>query len=62
MRILALDVGKSKSVACLSDRETGAVEFRTVRTRPPEIGEWLARTRPTATHKVALHDRPPAVG
>jgi transposase len=46
MKILALDVGKSKSVAYLSDRETGEVEFRTVRTRPSEIAALLAKVRP----------------
>ena len=46
MRILALDVGKSKSVAYLTDRETGEVEFRTIRTRPAEVEALVTELRP----------------
>ncbi len=46
MRILALDLGKTASVACGLDVETGEVEYETVATRPAAMEELLTRRRP----------------
>ena len=45
MEILALDVGKSKSVACAADTHTGQCGFTTVQTRPSVLGGLFARHR-----------------
>jgi len=45
MQILALDVGKSKSVAYAVDLKTGECGFTTVRTRPSALGRLFARHR-----------------
>ena len=36
-RILAIDLGKFKSVACLYDAETAQVVFQTLRTTPQTV-------------------------
>ena len=45
IQILALDVGKSKSVAYAVDLKTGECGFTTVRTRPSALGRLFARHR-----------------
>jgi transposase len=46
MRILALDLGKSKSVAYRLDTETGKGEFKTILTRPASLVRLAARWKP----------------
>lgn len=46
MRILALDLGKSKSVAYRLDTATGEVGFKTVLTRPATLTRLTAQWRP----------------
>jgi len=46
MKILALDLGKSKSVAYRLDTATGEVGFKTVLTRPATLVRLAARWRP----------------
>lgn len=46
MKILALDVGKSKSVAYRLDTQTGEVGFKTILTRPASLVRLAARWRP----------------
>jgi transposase len=46
MKILALDVGKYKTVGYKLDTTTGEVEFRTIRTRPADMERLLASWRP----------------
>lgn len=46
MRILALDLGKSKSVAYTVDTATGECGFKTVRTEPAVLGRLFAEGRP----------------
>jgi transposase len=46
MKILALDVGKSKSVAYRLDSETGEVGFKTILTRAESFVRLVARWRP----------------
>jgi transposase len=46
MRILAIDLGKVKSVACDYRSETGEHEFETVRTTPAILEDLLRRRRP----------------
>src|SRR5882757_6623712 len=41
--ILAIDLGRYKSVACAYARTTRAHAFRTIDTTPPEVGALLAR-------------------
>jgi len=45
MQILALDVGKSKSVAYAVDPDTGECGFTAVRTRPSALGRLFVRHR-----------------
>jgi hypothetical protein len=44
--ILALDLGKYKSVACAYDRSTGAARFTTIGTSRQELQKLLLRERP----------------
>ena len=44
--ILAIDLGKYKSVACLHDRDSGEFRFTTFDTSRAELGELLAKERP----------------
>lgn len=46
MRILAIDLGKGKSVACDYDRESGKHEFCTVSTTPQMFRELIEKRRP----------------
>ena len=46
MKILALDVGKSKSVAYQLDTETGEAGFKTILTRSESLVRLVARRRP----------------
>src|SRR5689334_6351081 len=46
--ILALDLGKYKSVACAYDPATGAAAFATLSTGRPELLRLLERHRPAA--------------
>ena len=46
MKILALDLGKDKSVGCVFVAETGEHSFSTIRTRPSELAQLLEQTRP----------------
>jgi transposase len=46
MKILALDLAKSKSVSLMMDTQTGEVEYETVRTVPAEVDALLERRRP----------------
>jgi len=57
MRILALDVGKSKSVAYQVNTRTGVCGFRTVLTRPAVLGRLFARSRP---HRLVMEVGPMA--
>src|SRR5688572_10998007 len=44
--ILAIDLGKYKSVACAYDRATAAAAFRTVPTSRAELGRLIPATGP----------------
>jgi len=44
--ILAIDLGKYKSVACIYRRDTAAAEFRTVATSRAEVERLIESTRP----------------
>ena len=50
MKILAMDLGKSKTTACVYDSEAAergeSPRYETVRTLPPEIAALMARTSP----------------
>lgn len=46
MKILALDLGKSKTVACILDTTTNAERFTTVKTVPFEMQDLVERFRP----------------
>ena len=46
MKILALDLAKSKSVALDMDTISGEVEYETIRTTPAEVEELLRKRRP----------------
>ena len=46
MKILALDLGKSKTVACSYEAETADHRFETIRTTPVEMDELLDREAP----------------
>ena len=46
MRIVAMDLGKSKSVICDYDSKSGKHTFRTIRTRPQEVHDLLVETEP----------------
>jgi transposase len=46
MRILAMDLGHEKSVCCFRDAETGEPAYRTVRTRPQNLHDWLSAMGP----------------
>ena len=44
--ILALDLGKFKSVACVYDAVSGTHQFRTLTTSPPEVHNLLVEIAP----------------
>ncbi|MCX5653583.1 MAG: IS110 family transposase [Planctomycetota bacterium] len=46
MRILALDVGKCKTVSCLLDTDTGEVAYETTPTSPCDLNQLFAARRP----------------
>ena len=46
MNILAMDLGKSKTVVCFYDSENGKHEFSKVRTRPEEIHDLIVDKSP----------------
>lgn len=46
MRILAMDLGKFKSVGCLIDRTTAEIEYHTVGMDPDRVRDLLSRLRP----------------
>ena len=46
MRILAMDLGKNKSVVCDYDSESGRHKFLTIRTRPQEVHDLLVEREP----------------
>ncbi len=46
MKILAIDLGKFKSVACVYESSTGEHFFTMVRTKPGDIHDLLTRHRP----------------
>jgi transposase len=46
MKIVALDLGKSKTVSYAVDTETGDAAFETIRTTPEDLGRWFRRHRP----------------
>lgn len=45
-RILAIDLGKYKSVACDFDSDSNGHEFRTLRTRPQEVHDLIVELEP----------------
>jgi len=47
MKIVALDLGKSKTVSYAVDPRTGEAAFETIRTTPEDLGRWLRRHRPS---------------
>lgn len=46
MRIVAMDLGKNKSVVCDYDSESGRHTFKTIRTRPQEVHDLLVEKEP----------------
>jgi transposase len=44
MKILALDLGKSKTVACIFDSESGEHRFTTIRTQRPDVLKLLSES------------------
>jgi hypothetical protein len=46
--ILAIDLGKYKSVACLHDPDSGEFRFTTFDTSRAELSQLLAKERPAA--------------
>ena len=46
MKILAMDLGKGKSVACQYEAATGEHTFETIRTSRQEIHDLLVSVRP----------------
>lgn len=46
MKILALDLGKFKSVACEADLQTLRDEYETIATKPEKVRELLVRRKP----------------
>ncbi len=46
MKILALDMGKSKSVACTYDKESATHSFQTLSTRPQAFHDLMVQTTP----------------
>ena len=46
MKILAMDVGKSKTVGYAVDTATGEAAFETVATTPTVIRRWMKERRP----------------
>ena len=46
MKILAMDLGKSKTVVCIYDQRSGKHSYQTVRTRPQHIHDLLAEQEP----------------
>lgn len=46
MTILAMDLGKSNTVVCFYDSETGEHKFQRIRTRPEYIEALVSKTRP----------------
>jgi transposase len=45
MKILALDLGKSKTVVCLYETEKGLAHYETAKTTPPHVRDALVRHR-----------------
>ena len=46
MRIVAMDLGKNKSVVCEYDSESGRHTFKTIRTRPQVVHDLLVEKGP----------------
>lgn len=46
MKILAMDIGKFKTVACEFDADSGAAQFETIKTTPFSIRRIIARQKP----------------
>jgi transposase len=46
MKILALDLGKFKSVACVYEQVSGEHSFLTIRTTPAEVRQLVQLTEP----------------
>ena len=46
MKILALDMGNRKSVACGYEAETGEHRFQAIRTRPAEVRDLVVAEAP----------------
>ncbi len=46
MRILAIDLGNTHSVACVYEVTTGEHHFKRVRSKPEDLRELLTRTQP----------------
>jgi hypothetical protein len=46
VKILAIDLGKFKSAACVYESSTGEHTFTTVRTKPGDIYDLLATHQP----------------
>jgi len=44
--ILAIDLGKYKSVACIHDRASGAFRFTTLQTTRVELGKLIDKKQP----------------
>ena len=57
MRILAIDLGKTKSVACIYETETCEAHFQTVRTGIPAMRGLIAAWRPS---RIVIEMCPPA--
>lgn len=57
MKILAIDLGKNKSVACDYMSETGEHEFETLQTKPDAMADLFQRRRP---HRVVIEVGPSA--
>lgn len=62
MKILAIDLGKFKSVACLFDTETNQAEYETIAMQQVALADLLQRKRPqkvvieTCTNSNWVHD------
>ena len=57
VRILAIDLGKQKSVACVYEAETGSHRYQTVMTSPGALHELVVETAP---HRVVIEIGPTA--
>lgn len=62
MKILAIDLGKFKSVACLFDTESNQTEYETITMQRPALEDLLQRRQPqkvvfeTCTNSNWVHD------